>query len=82
MAVVTACRSDMSRRGLAPDAHLADGRLQLILVRDTSRFHYLRFMASIPRTGPPSQPGVFNTIFNNVPCFGASCVLYETNLQH
>lgn len=51
MAVVTACRSDMSVNGLAPEAHLADGRLQLVLVRDTSRFHYLRFMASIPRCG-------------------------------
>jgi len=75
MAVVTACRSDMSKHGLAPDAHLADGRLQLILVRDTSRFHYLRFMASIPRTGPSSTPGLFENIFDNMLCFGASHVL-------
>ncbi len=56
MAVVTACRSDMSTNGLAPEAHLADGRLQLVLVRDTSRFHYLRFMASIPRCGALFSP--------------------------
>ena len=51
MAVVTCCRSDMSTRGLSPHGHLCDGRLHLVLVHATSRLHYLRFLASIPREG-------------------------------
>ena len=53
MVAVSPCRSDMSARGLAPWAHLADGRLTLMLVRDCSRLQYLRFLASIPRAGAP-----------------------------
>ena len=51
MAAVTSCRSDMSAVGLAPAGHLCDGRLQLILVRATSRLNFLRFLASIPSLG-------------------------------
>jgi len=65
MVAVSPCRSDMSARGLAPWAHLADGRLTLMLVRDCSRLQYLRFLAAIPRAGapastppPPPLPGV------------------------
>lgn len=56
MAVVTCCRSDMSTLGLAPQGHLCDGRIHLVLVRDTSRLNYLRFLASIPRTGAEARP--------------------------
>jgi hypothetical protein len=41
----------MSASGLAPCGHLCDGRLHLVLVRDVSRLHYLRFLASIPKSG-------------------------------
>ena len=56
MVAVSPCRSDMSRRGLAPWAHLADGRLTLVLVRDCSILQYLRFLTSIPRFGAPPRP--------------------------
>lgn len=56
MVAVSPCRSDMSARGLAPWAHLADGRLTLMLVRDCSRLQYLRFLAAIPRAGAPDSP--------------------------
>ena len=51
MAVLMPCRSDRSGLGLAPYTHLADGRMQLILVKQCSRLQYLRFLASIPVTG-------------------------------
>lgn len=51
MVAVTPCRSDMSAAGLAPGAHLADGRAQLLLVRDVPRLSFLRFLASIPGGG-------------------------------
>ena len=51
MVVVSPCRSDMSAHGLAPWAHLADGRLTLVLVRECSTLRYLRFLTSIPRRG-------------------------------
>ena len=61
MVAVSPCRSDMSRRGLAPWAHLADGRLTLVLVRDCSILQYLRFLTSIPRFGAPPAPLVLPT---------------------
>ena len=51
MVVASPCRSDMSAQGLAPWAHLADGRLTLVLVRECSTLQYLRFLTSIPRHG-------------------------------
>lgn len=56
MAVLMPCRSDRSAQGLAPFSHLADGRLQLILVRQCSRASYLRFLTSIPSHGARSSP--------------------------
>lgn len=61
MVAVSPCRSDMSRRGLAPWAHLADGRLTLVLVRDCSILQYLRFLTSIPRFGAPPAALVLPT---------------------
>ena len=52
MVLVTPCRSDMSPAGLAPHAHLCDGRIQIILVKHCSQINYLRFLAAIPKTGP------------------------------
>lgn len=57
MVVVSPCRSDMSAHGLAPWAHLADGRLTLVLVRECSMLQYLRFLTSIPRHGAPRLRG-------------------------
>lgn len=51
MAVVMPCRSDRSDSGLSPFAHMADGRIHLILVRKCSTLQYLKFLASIPRSG-------------------------------
>ena len=51
MAIVTPCRSDQSTLGLAPFGHLADGRIQLVLVHKCSRLQYLRFLAAIPQAG-------------------------------
>ena len=51
MAVVMPCRSDRSDSGLVPFAHMSDGRIHLILVRKCSTLQYLKFLASIPRSG-------------------------------
>lgn len=51
MAIVTSCRSDLSPAGLSPHSHLADGRIRLVLVRKCSQLDYLRFLASIPKSG-------------------------------
>ena len=51
MAIVTPCRSDQSTLGLAPYGHLADGRIQLVLVHKCSVLQYLRFLAAIPQAG-------------------------------
>ncbi len=56
MAAVTACRSDMSARGLAPGGHLCNGRLTLMLVRDVPRLRFLRFLSSIPGSGASALP--------------------------
>ena len=67
MAVLMPCRSDRSEQGLAPFSHLADGRMQLILVGACSRLHYLRFLASIPVTGAfsSSPPSAFHAHGND-----------------
>ena len=46
---------ECSAQGLAPFGHLADGRLHLVLVKACSRLQFLRFLASIPSRGGPSQ---------------------------
>lgn len=51
MCVVTSCISEKSRQGLMPDAHLADGRLSLVLVEDCSRLQYLRFLMQLASKG-------------------------------
>ena len=51
MAMVTSCRSDMSPLGLSRNAHLADGRMHLVLVRKCSIIEYLRFLSLIPSCG-------------------------------
>jgi hypothetical protein len=51
MCAVTSCRSDRSTQGLAPCAHLADGRLVLVLVKECSRLQYLRFLLLLSRRG-------------------------------
>lgn len=56
MAIVTPCRSDQSTLGLAPYGHLADGRIQLVLVHKCSVLQYLRFLAAIPQAGQPHLP--------------------------
>lgn len=56
MAIVTPCRSDQSTVGLAPYGHLADGRVQLVLVHKCSVLQYLRFLAAIPQAGKPPCP--------------------------
>ncbi len=51
--------SDMSAAGLSRYAHLADGRLHLVLVRACNALQYLQFLSLIPRLGarPPSVHG-------------------------
>jgi hypothetical protein len=60
MAVVTSCRSDKSRSGVCPEAHLADGRLVLVMVEKRSRLAYLRFLLQLATKGvvPDALPFV------------------------
>jgi ceramide kinase len=60
MCVVTSCISDKSRQGLMPEAHLADGRLVLVMVQKCSRLQYLRFLVQLATKGivPGSLPFV------------------------
>jgi ceramide kinase len=60
MCVVTSCISDKSRQGLMPEAHLADGRLALVMVEGCSRLQYLRFLIQLASKGivPGSLPFV------------------------
>ncbi|KAL3158367.1 hypothetical protein ABBQ38_010606 [Trebouxia sp. C0009 RCD-2024] len=60
MAIVTPCRSDQSTLGLAPYGHLADGRIQLVMVHKCSVLQYLRFLAAIPQAG--IEPGQFHYV--------------------
>lgn len=45
-AAVMSCRNDKAPEGVAAHAHLADGLLHLILIRECSRPDYLRFVPS------------------------------------
>lgn len=60
MCVVTSCISEKSRQGLMPEAHLADGRLALVMVERCSRLQYLRFLIQLASKGivPGSLPFV------------------------
>ena len=42
-AAVMSCRNDKAPEGVAAHAHLADGLLHLILIRECSRPNYLRY---------------------------------------
>jgi ceramide kinase len=45
-AAVMSCRNEKAPEGVAAHAHLADGLLHLILIRECSRPDYLRFVSS------------------------------------
>ena len=66
MAIITPCRSDQSSSGLSPYGHLADGRIQLVMVHKCSRLQYLRFLAAIPSTGnfDPFQDSKASPFYN------------------
>lgn len=68
MCVVTSCRSDKSKAGLLPEAHLSDGRLALVLVEKRSRLQYLRFLVKLASTGivPDMLPFVRVTYVTDV----------------
>ncbi|GAX83936.1 hypothetical protein CEUSTIGMA_g11360.t1 [Chlamydomonas eustigma] len=51
MSVVTPCRSDKSVQGIIPSAHLADGRMYLVLVRKCNHLQYLRFLITLSSRG-------------------------------
>jgi hypothetical protein len=51
MVVVTPTRSDKSKAGIVPHAHLSDGRVHLVIVRKCTRFQFLRFLISLSRGG-------------------------------
>ena len=45
------CKCAKSRNGISPNAHMGDGYFDLILIRKTSRFQYLRHMLRIANRG-------------------------------
>lgn len=51
MIVVTPTRSDKSKHGIVPHAHLSDGRLHLVIVRRCTRWQFLRFLLSLSQGG-------------------------------
>mmetsp|Transcript_22634 Transcript_22634/g.56991 ORF Transcript_22634/g.56991 Transcript_22634/m.56991 type:complete len:615 (+) Transcript_22634:374-2218(+) len=51
MCVVTPCRSDKSVHGVMPMAHLADGKVWLILIKACNHLQYLRFLIMLSTTG-------------------------------
>ncbi len=52
MSVVTPCRSDKSKAGIVPCAHLADGRMYLVLVSsDCNHLQYIRFLLTLSGSG-------------------------------
>nr|PNR59416.1 hypothetical protein PHYPA_002207 [Physcomitrium patens] len=50
-AAVMSCRNDKAPEGVAAHAHLADGLLHLILIRECSRLGYLRQLLRLTRRG-------------------------------
>jgi hypothetical protein len=57
MVVVTPTRSDKSKHGIVPHAHLSDGRLHLVIVRKCTRMQFFRFLLSLPRGGVDESLG-------------------------
>ncbi|KAL3686138.1 hypothetical protein R1sor_004160 [Riccia sorocarpa] len=57
---VMSCRNDKAPDGLAAHAHLADGLLHLILIRECSRPAYLRQLITLTRKG--ADPFDFNFV--------------------
>jgi len=51
MCVVSPCRSDKSVHGILPHAHLADGCMWLIMVRQCNHLQYLRFLVALSTSG-------------------------------
>lgn len=51
MIVVTPTRSDKSKHGIVPHAHLSDGRLHLVIVRRCTRWQFFRFLLSLTQGG-------------------------------
>jgi diacylglycerol kinase family enzyme len=51
MVVVTPTRSDKSKSGIVPHAHLSDGRLHLVIVRKCTRMQFFRFLLSLSQGG-------------------------------
>lgn len=51
MVVVTSTRSDKSKNGILPHAHMSDGRLHLVIVRKCSRVQFLRFLLGLSWRG-------------------------------
>ncbi|KAJ9533266.1 hypothetical protein QJQ45_018391 [Haematococcus lacustris] len=51
MVLVTPCRSDKTKAGILPYAHLNDGRLYLVLVGQCSRLEYLHFLLRLSGQG-------------------------------
>jgi hypothetical protein len=46
-----ACRNDKAPDGISTYAHLSDGRMDLILIKDCSRLEYLRQLLRLARKG-------------------------------
>ena len=55
LVAVTSCRSDRSRCGVLPGAHLADGRLTLLLVPSRGRLALLSWLLRLAR-GRGAEP--------------------------
>lgn len=51
MIVVTPTRSDKSKHGIVPHAHLSDGRLHLVIVRKCTRIQFFQFLLSLTQGG-------------------------------
>ena len=51
MVVVTPTRSEKTKVGLVPHAHIADGRMHLVIVRKCSRIQFFRFLIALTRGG-------------------------------
>eukprot|EP00877_Chromochloris_zofingiensis_P010465 jgi/Chrzof1/5672/Cz16g11060.t1 len=49
--VVTTCRSDRSQQGVVPSAHLADGRMVLVMIKNCNMLRYLHFLVLLARHG-------------------------------
>ena len=60
MVIVSPCRSDKTRSGMARYGHLSDGRAKLVLVRRCGRLAYLRFLLQMASSGvyPGCRPHV------------------------